>query len=627
MKPRFRHDMDRNYMVLEAPESLQGSDYQVRMLLANDIPGCLKARMRMIDNKMEFFYDITSKQPVGRIYEKKRMGSRDIRALVEGLYRAFEGAAVFLLDGKCFLLDPALMYMDVESCELYLCYLPSSQEEGEDAFRKLTEYILKRLDHRDDQAVLWGYALYSKTEVENYSPREALRESLRQTWGAGKEPVEKGLEIEEKKKDEKIKDREEKEGEEKEGEKERDKEKEGEREGGKERGKNRGNRKVYRGKRTWGTGKKDSMTEERAGERRGRSGREQSGTGSPAVPVSRHKRKRTQKGKKGVRRRRLCAAGIGILVIGGIAALGLLEILSLTQTGGLLFLTICVGVYLFLNDEKQGEQQTKQGRDFIKEEKRVRQNTVDEKRRSEAAKSAIIPVDILEAEEEPYEFYEQAEEDAWDMGTQTKEDAWDMQEQTKAKEDGREIGEQTKAKEDVRDIVVQIKAKEDVRGKRVRTRAEENVWEEGGRTALAEETVPKEQVQDCTLPSRYTEGDASQDDIGTAYGQTTVLQEGSYGVFPVLISIHPEIRENIVMDRELLVIGKMKGQADILLNLPAVSRIHAKLERKPEGCFLTDLNSTNGTFVNGERLQADECRQVRTGDEIFFAGAGYYMKI
>ena len=55
MKPRFRHDMDRNYMVLEASESLQGNEYQVRMLLANDIPGCLKARMRMIDNKIEFF--------------------------------------------------------------------------------------------------------------------------------------------------------------------------------------------------------------------------------------------------------------------------------------------------------------------------------------------------------------------------------------------------------------------------------------------------------------------------------------------------------------------------------------------------------------------------------------------
>ena len=69
-------------MVLEASESLQGNEYQVRMLLANDIPGCLKARMRMIDNKIEFFYDITSKQPVGRIYEKKRMGSGDIRAPV-----------------------------------------------------------------------------------------------------------------------------------------------------------------------------------------------------------------------------------------------------------------------------------------------------------------------------------------------------------------------------------------------------------------------------------------------------------------------------------------------------------------------------------------------------------------
>lgn len=571
MKPRFRHDMDRNYMVLEASESLQGNEYQVRMLLANDIPGCLKARMRMIDNKIEFFYDITSKQPVGRIYEKKRMGSGDIRALVEGLYRAFESAAVFLLDGKSFLLDPGLMYMDVESRELYLCYLPASQKDGEDAFRKLTEYILKRLDHRDDQAVLWGYALYSKTEVENYSAREALRESLRQTWGSGKEPVEKGPEKECKDKGEEIKEREKKEEE-----RERGKEKEWQKEE-KGREENKRNRKSYSGKRTCDTGRKDNMTGGRAGERMIQPGEEQNGIQRPGISMGGHKEKRTQKGKRGERRgwrksqgktrrkskcragsgRRLCIAGTGIVVIGGISALGLLEILSLTQTGGLLFLAICVGVYLFINDEKQGEQQEKQSRAFIKEEKRVRKNIVDEKRKSKAAKSARIPEDSLEAEQEPYEFYEQPEEDAWDM-----------EEQTKEEKDVRDMGEQSKAEENV-----------------------------------------------------------SQDDAGTAYGQTTVLQEGSFGVFPVLISIHPEIRENIVMDRELLVIGKMKGQADILLNLPAVSRIHAKLERKPEGCFLTDLNSTNGTFVNGERLQADECRQVRTGDEIYFAGAGYYMKI
>jgi ABC-type multidrug transport system ATPase subunit len=43
-------------------------------------------------------------------------------------------------------------------------------------------------------------------------------------------------------------------------------------------------------------------------------------------------------------------------------------------------------------------------------------------------------------------------------------------------------------------------------------------------------------------------------------------------------------------------------QSDIHLSAPVVSWQHARLEQQPQGHVLTDLNSTNGTFVNGQRL-------------------------
>lgn len=82
----------------------------------------------------------------------------------------------------------------------------------------------------------------------------------------------------------------------------------------------------------------------------------------------------------------------------------------------------------------------------------------------------------------------------------------------------------------------------------------------------------------------------------------------------------------MAIDKERFVIGKMKGQVDMVLNLPMISRIHAEIEKREGAYFLVDLNSTNGTFLNGERLEANEYRQLHTGDEICFAGAGYYFK-
>jgi len=50
-----------------------------------------------------------------------------------------------------------------------------------------------------------------------------------------------------------------------------------------------------------------------------------------------------------------------------------------------------------------------------------------------------------------------------------------------------------------------------------------------------------------------------------------------------------------------LVIGR-DPQADVPLQAPVISWHHARLDRTPQGHMLTDLNSTNGTFVNSQRL-------------------------
>ena len=110
------------------------------------------------------------------------------------------------------------------------------------------------------------------------------------------------------------------------------------------------------------------------------------------------------------------------------------------------------------------------------------------------------------------------------------------------------------------------------------------------------------------------------------YGQTTLLGGSITGECPVLISNSPAVRENVAINKEKFIVGKLKGQVDMALNFPVISRIHAGIEQRDGEYFLVDFNSTNGTYLNGERLEANEYRKIHTGDEIIFADAGYYFK-
>lgn len=71
-------------------------------------------------------------------------------------------------------------------------------------------------------------------------------------------------------------------------------------------------------------------------------------------------------------------------------------------------------------------------------------------------------------------------------------------------------------------------------------------------------------------------------------------------------------------------IGKAQAYADHVLADPSVSRVHARIYKGEDGCIeIRDLNSTNGTWINGVRLEPNEKAVVRRGDEVRFGSVEY----
>lgn len=100
------------------------------------------------------------------------------------------------------------------------------------------------------------------------------------------------------------------------------------------------------------------------------------------------------------------------------------------------------------------------------------------------------------------------------------------------------------------------------------------------------------------------------------YGRTIYIEGSAEPVRTKRELCTPEGRVLAVLDRAVTTIGKRKEEADVVLEDMSVSRLHARIVKEKEKYYIEDLNSTNGTFKNGLRLQPYEKRELEAEDEI-----------
>jgi ABC-type multidrug transport system ATPase subunit len=75
----------------------------------------------------------------------------------------------------------------------------------------------------------------------------------------------------------------------------------------------------------------------------------------------------------------------------------------------------------------------------------------------------------------------------------------------------------------------------------------------------------------------------------------------------------PSAGQEYTLTESELVIGRYEG-VDLVIDAPVVSRRHARIVRRDAQYYIEDLNSSNGTFLNGQPV--DEATPLAPGDEI-----------
>ena len=454
MRAEYKRDMNHNYLILYGEDEINTDSYQVRMLVGNVIPSLLKCRIQGMDGRFLVYFDITSKQALSVLYEEKKMGVEDLRLIFGGFVKAMEDAAEYLMNPGQFIISPEYIYTDIEKQEIYFCMMPGYEKDIKEQFQFLTEYILPKIDHQDQDAVILGYGVYKRAMEDSFHLEHIKEELYKTQWQQGTTTT----------KAEQMKT----ESEQRQESEDFNLEEEG----------------------FW---ENEEINQEfvRDGEKSKRL----------SLPQ-----------KTGV-------IVLAAILLCGIAAITLMGYLPYLETGTILGIIIvlvaCVMLFVYVSKIKKKPGALRQGR----EEERDKPKGITGK----------VPTD---------------------------------------------------------------------------------------QTDQSQNTI-KSVVKSTNKPV------AKSSQLHADYGETVVLSAGAVSGPASLVSKEPGELATIYINEDLTVIGKLETACDAVISLPTVSRIHAKIRKKEDAYYLTDMNSRNGTAVNGRLLLPDEEYRLEPEDEVDFAQARY----
>lgn len=194
----YKRSMSENYMVIPEAGLQTEENYQIRMLLENQVPGLLPCKIQKINGEEFFYYEITGCQSLQNLFENRKFGYKELEELFLGVFRIMERLDEYLLSRDFLLLQPSCIFRNKGDNRYCFVWIPCVHGNIEMEFRQLTEYLLPKIDHTDKQAVTLGYGVYKESMESNLKmdflkdhmntqKEEYEREEKNQDVGAWKE--------------------------------------------------------------------------------------------------------------------------------------------------------------------------------------------------------------------------------------------------------------------------------------------------------------------------------------------------------------------------------------------------------------------------------------------------------
>lgn len=169
------------YMVIEKETMETDMDIDIKMLENNHIEPLLPVKIRHIDNRSLYYYDVTSRQQFSKIYEYRKLSRKNVDNILYSLNEMVDAVNEYMLNLNCIILKTECIYVDVSKDKLYFAYGNEQEDSSfQQGLKRLFDYVIEHFDHgAGDTDVLYIYNLYQKIVRGEYdaSNLKALAET------------------------------------------------------------------------------------------------------------------------------------------------------------------------------------------------------------------------------------------------------------------------------------------------------------------------------------------------------------------------------------------------------------------------------------------------------------------
>lgn len=175
MEIEYKRELTKSYMCVKTDQDFL--PFEKEILTRSSISGILPVNTTFADAATVCWYDITGMQAFDHALETEMMDSQMLTKFLVSLCGMLEQLESFLLDPGHLWFSQESIFKNNQDGSFWFCYCPEGKENITEGFQKLMEYLLTKIDHKDQRAVKMAYHIYDQVIKEGYS-LIAIRESL-----------------------------------------------------------------------------------------------------------------------------------------------------------------------------------------------------------------------------------------------------------------------------------------------------------------------------------------------------------------------------------------------------------------------------------------------------------------